>query len=96
MISEEEFSIMVCETVWDDPPSCVVFKGHDDWGEYVPERICRILPGYPGAGQPGTFCPQDGHFYCSECEHGVQFDPYTGLFPRFCPHCGAKAEVVDE
>lgn len=59
-------------------------------------RTCRFLSGYPGAGQPGIFCPQDGHFYCSVCERSVHLDPCTGKFPPYCPHCGAKAEEVDE
>lgn len=36
-------STMICETVWDEAPSHVVFKGHDEWGAYVPERTCENL-----------------------------------------------------
>ena len=32
-----EYSTMICETVWDEAPSRVVFKDHNEWGAYVPE-----------------------------------------------------------
>lgn len=28
-------SIMICETVWDEAPSIVMFKDHPDWGDFV-------------------------------------------------------------
>lgn len=50
-------STMICETVWDEAPSRVVFKGHDEWGAYVQERTCFQIEDY------------DGGVCCSECGH---------------------------
>lgn len=77
--------IMVCETVWDEPPTIIVFKGHDGWPTYVPERMCCMEDrDQDGFEVPSGVC---GDGFCSEC-WGI-----IAVEDKFCCHCGARIEA---
>lgn len=63
-------SIMVCETEWDDPPTIIVFKGHNGWPAYTQDRTCHIE--HWGGGVFYLSCGHDvcgwsKPNYCPEC-----------------------------
>jgi uncharacterized OB-fold protein len=68
---------MVCDTVWDEPPETVVFKGKHDWPYYVPERTATHMIVNHGV---------TGHSACTGC--GKAIDPWD----EYCRHCGARLE----
>ena len=66
---------MICDTVWDEPPETVVFKGKHDWPFYLPaETATRRIRSHDGIGR----CT------CSECGGSV------GTSDRYCRHCRAE------
>lgn len=75
----EREGIMIVETVWDSAPEIVAFKGHDDWGVYIPERTCHLepIPYWPG--------DYEG-MRCSVCKT-ADIDMGVG---SYCSVCGAK------
>ena len=77
----EREGIMIVETVWDSAPEIVAFKGHDDWGTYIPERTCHPIH-------------TREKWVCSACGCSIKpgFMPeFHGVgVLRFCPNCGAK------
>lgn len=57
----EREGIMIVETVWDSAPEIVVFKGHDDWGVYIPERMCHPVEKFTeGSPWPVMVCSECG------------------------------------
>lgn len=82
-------STMICETVWDEAPSIVVFKGHSEWGNFVPERTCGEYRGYPRHDAISYWAAhEDDELWCEYCD--IELEPDWD----FCPKCGAK--VVEE
>lgn len=70
-------STMICETVWDEAPSRVVFKGRNEWGAYIPERTCKWEERY------------DGEQHVTGCGATVFWE---GSMPPYCMYCGARVE----
>lgn len=79
-------STMICESVWDKAPSRVVFKDHDEWGAYVPERACVLTHATGG----GEFCSHCGVYVSGR----AMADAIDWLSVNYCPNCGA--EIVDD
>ena len=75
---------MVCDTVWDEPPETVVFKGKHDWPFYIPERTATIVK------VPHKDYISIGHYECGLC--GASITPVM----RYCHGCGAKLEGATE
>ena len=79
----EREGIMIVETVWDSAPEIVAFKGHDDWGTYIPERTCRVELVDQNESDPV------GVAICSECgSNGFEMQN-----SNYCSYCGAKVVV---
>lgn len=71
---------MICDTVWDEPPETVVFKGKHDWPYYVPERTATIVK------VPRHSHVALGHYECGGCGATIDADD------KYCRHCGSKLE----
>ena len=84
-------------------------KGYEDWIgiahrladliEPKPERTCQIVSAFDTDeledAQDGiAFSPEDTLAYmCKSC--GFDFRYERGLYPNYCPNCGAKKVVRD-
>lgn len=81
-------------------PERIRAKNHNDWPEYVPEKTCRMSYTMKSAHDPkreeleelsDAICstPEDTAGYiCNSC--GFDFRYERGLYPSYCPNCGAK------
>lgn len=73
---------MICDTVWDEPPETVVFKGKHDWPFYVPDRTAKRI------SVPRESHVALGHYECGAC------GTIVGISDRYCRMC--RAELEDE
>lgn len=71
---------MICETTWGEPPSRIVFKGHDDWPWYVPERTCDV---------EGCYYDDLLDMYVTSLSCGHQISEHPEYI-SFCLECGAR------
>lgn len=57
------------------------------------DPTCEVVMEEP-EGDAGEFVAQMLGTVCSECGGDLHRDRFTGAYPAYCPHCGAR--VVDD
>lgn len=63
---------------------------------YVRERTCRPEVCYDGAGACGVYCSECGYRFAGphgKREVSEHMATRRDIMPRYCPSCGARAEV---
>ena len=75
-------------------PSIIHARRGNELRRYVPERTCRMVSAFDtdeleDIQENISFSPEDTLAYkCEGC--GFDFRYERGLYPSYCPNCGAK------
>ena len=80
-------------------PSVLHVKRGNEIKRYVPDRTCRMVSAFDTDGleqeqENASFSPEDTLAYrCEGCGFDFRYD--RGLYPSYCPNCGAKVVTDD-